>query len=349
MPGAGGVSIRPEPLVSVIMIFLDAERFIEEAIASVFAQTWPNWELLLIDDGSRDGSTAIAHRHAASHPDRVRYLEHPSHAHRGTGPSRNLGTAASRGRYLAFLDADDIWLPERLSRHVALLERLPAVDLVQSRYLIWYSWDEERKRIDEDHLGPSFPIFDQGIAPPLALRLLLAAPSFSPGLFNVTVRREAALAVGGFEDCFRGLFEDHVFFAKLYLEKTVLVIRDCLVRYRRHRWSYTRRARTAGGAAAGTGNSDERVFLEWLCRYLVDRGVDDPAISQILRTEMRRHAHSPPIGLLRLRSRALSDLRAALQALLPRPAYLALVRRRRQRSERAVNARLVSLLEERRA
>lgn len=84
-----------EPLVSVIMIFLDAERFIEEAITSVFAQTWPHWELLLVDDGPRDRGTAVVGSHAARDPERVRYLEHPHHAHRGTGASRNPGVAAA--------------------------------------------------------------------------------------------------------------------------------------------------------------------------------------------------------------------------------------------------------------
>lgn len=336
--------------VSVVMIFLDAERFIEEAIASVFAQTYPHWELLLVDDGSHDGSTAIARRCAAGHPERVRYLEHPGHVNRGTGPSRNLGLAAARGRYVTFLDSDDVWLPERLSRHIELLERLPGVDVVQSRYLMWYSWGEERLRIDEDHLGPSFPIFDRVIAPPLGLRLLLAAPSFRCGVYNITIRREAALEVGGFEDSFRGLREDDAFFAKLYLEKTTLIIPDCLVKYRRHPWSFTRRTRKAGNPMAGTAVPADRAFLEWLRRYVTDRGVDDPALERaLLQAETQRHTHAVPVRLIGLCLRASSGLRAGLQAMLPRPAYLALVRRRRQRSERAVHARLVSLLEGRRA
>jgi len=71
------------PLVSVVVIFLDAARFLEEAVASVLAQDHPNWELLLVDDGSRDGSSAIARRYAERHPGRVRHLEHAGHANRG--------------------------------------------------------------------------------------------------------------------------------------------------------------------------------------------------------------------------------------------------------------------------
>ncbi len=101
------------PSVSVIIIFLNAERFFEEAIASVFAQTYDRWELLLVDDGSTDASTAIARRYARRYPDRVRYLEHPDHSNRGASSSRNLGVQHARGAYIAFLDSDDVWLPRK--------------------------------------------------------------------------------------------------------------------------------------------------------------------------------------------------------------------------------------------
>src|SRR5262245_21147944 len=103
-------------LVSVIISFLNAERFIQEAIESVFAQGYEHWELLLVDDGSTDESTAIARRYTAQHPERVRYLEHAGHQNRGLSASRNLGIRHAQGEYIAFLDADDVWLPHRSSR-----------------------------------------------------------------------------------------------------------------------------------------------------------------------------------------------------------------------------------------
>src|SRR5918999_1055965 len=110
-----------KPLVSVIMIFLNAEKFIEEAIESVFAQTYDSWELLLVDDGSTDDSTDIALRYAQQNPERVRYLEHDSHLNRGMSASRNLGITHAIGEYIAFLDADDVWLPHKLEQQVAIL------------------------------------------------------------------------------------------------------------------------------------------------------------------------------------------------------------------------------------
>ena len=101
-------SMSDSPLVTTIIIFLDAERYFEEAIASVFAQTYPHWELLLVDDGSTDGSTAIARHYAMQYQTRVRYLEHPGHQNRGMSATRNLGVKHARGRYIAFVDADDV-------------------------------------------------------------------------------------------------------------------------------------------------------------------------------------------------------------------------------------------------
>src|SRR5215470_3934185 len=103
-----------EPVVSVVTIFLNAERFIEGALESVFAQTYESWELLLVDDGSTDGSTAIARRFADRNPERVRYIEHAGHVNRGMSASRNAGACAARGIYVAFLDADDVWLSHKL-------------------------------------------------------------------------------------------------------------------------------------------------------------------------------------------------------------------------------------------
>ncbi len=95
-----------KPRVSVVTIFLNAEKFIYEAIESVFAQTYADWELLLVDDGSTDASTEVAYRWAGRYPNRVRYLEHDRHQNRGMSASRNLGAGNARGEYVAFLDGD---------------------------------------------------------------------------------------------------------------------------------------------------------------------------------------------------------------------------------------------------
>ena len=84
-------------IVSVIIPFLNAEKFIREAIESVLRQSYDNWELLLIDDGSTDGSTEVALMYTERHPGKVRYFEHKDHQNRGTCASRNLGIRHASG------------------------------------------------------------------------------------------------------------------------------------------------------------------------------------------------------------------------------------------------------------
>ncbi len=85
--------MNDRPFVSAIVIFLNENRFLQEAIESIFAQTYDHWELLLVDDGSTDESSDIALRYAERHPEKVRYLEHAGHENRGMSVSRNLGIA----------------------------------------------------------------------------------------------------------------------------------------------------------------------------------------------------------------------------------------------------------------
>jgi len=132
--------VSAPPLVSVVTIFLNGERFLDEAIQSVFVQRYPRWELLLVDDGSSDGSSAIGRGYAQREPARVRYFEHPGHRNLGMSASRNLGLHHARGEYLALLDADDVWLPEKLERQVAILEAHPEVALLYGAPLYWFGW-----------------------------------------------------------------------------------------------------------------------------------------------------------------------------------------------------------------
>ncbi len=118
--------VASAPVVSVIIPVYQAERFLEAAVASVLDQPVA-LELILVEDGSRDGSAELCRRLAEGRAN-VRVLRHPDGVNRGAGASRNLGLEHARGRYVAFLDADDRYLPGRFARDLALLEADPAVD-----------------------------------------------------------------------------------------------------------------------------------------------------------------------------------------------------------------------------
>jgi glycosyltransferase involved in cell wall biosynthesis len=103
-------------LVSVITPVYNAAQWLPEMLASVRAQTLEDWEHLLVDDGSTDNSPALI-RAAAMKDARIRLLRTPSNG--GPSLARNVAMASATGRFLAFLDADDLWLPEKLARSVA--------------------------------------------------------------------------------------------------------------------------------------------------------------------------------------------------------------------------------------
>lgn len=109
-----------QPLVSIIMPVYNAEAFLQEAINSVLKQSYQHWELILINDGSSDGSKLICE---AQKDDRIIYLENEQN--QGVLRSRNIALECAKGDYIAWLDSDDIALPEKLAKQVAFLESNP--------------------------------------------------------------------------------------------------------------------------------------------------------------------------------------------------------------------------------
>ncbi len=112
------------PIVSIVTPARDAARFLPETIRSVRDQTEPRWELLVVDDASRDSTPEIVAELAREDP-RVRLLRLPEN--RGAAAARNAGMDAAQGRYVAFLDSDDLWLPEKLEVQIEFMERTGAV------------------------------------------------------------------------------------------------------------------------------------------------------------------------------------------------------------------------------
>ena len=102
------------PLVSIIIPCFNAARWLGETLDSAFAQTWPNKEILLVDDGSTDDSLAIARRYE---PRGLRLLTQPN---RGAAAARNTGLAAARGEFIQFLDSDDLLAPEKIAQQIPL-------------------------------------------------------------------------------------------------------------------------------------------------------------------------------------------------------------------------------------
>src|ERR1700719_2128399 len=135
------------PLVSVVICFLNAQRFMREAIESVFQQSFEDWELLLVDDGSSDASSEIALQCAKDYPQTVRYFQHKDHKNLGLPASRNVAIANAHGEYIAVLDADDLWLPNKLEQQLGILFEYPDAGMVFGSSLYWRSWTSKSGHI----------------------------------------------------------------------------------------------------------------------------------------------------------------------------------------------------------
>ena len=243
------------PLVSVVLIFLNEERFIEEAVRSVYAQTLTDWELILVDDGSTDRSTQIACDLAANDA-RIRYVDHERHANLGMAVSRNVGVAHSSAPYVAFIDGDDVWVPTKLAEQVGLLKQMPDVAMVNGALCYWHSWDPTSTKSDRHVLTGD--IANRRLDPPeAALTIHPLAPTSGAGV-DLMVRRSVFDAVGGFEEIFRGMFEDQSFLVKVFLKHPVYISASTWLLYRQHDdSSCARTTRVSYIRLRGT-------FLDWL-------------------------------------------------------------------------------------
>src|SRR3954452_6755564 len=297
----------PRPMISVVVIFLDPGPYLEEAVDSVRRQTFRDWELLLVDDGSHDGSSEVARLAAEAEPHRIRYLTHPEHANRGMSASRNLGCVQARGSYITFLDADDVLRPEALETLLSTLRTVPRAAMAYGPVEYWYSWAGARA-LREDYvqrLGVAAPTT---IEPPALLLRFLRRQAAAPS--GMLVRAEVIREERGFEDAFRGMYEDQAFCAKVCLRRPVVTTAASIYRYRQHPGSSSSLADRSGEPDFG-----RTAFLQWLGGYLGREGNEDLKVRDALRRELWWARHPRLRGLTR-RARRLS--RKLTGFLLPR-------------------------------
>jgi teichuronic acid biosynthesis glycosyltransferase TuaG len=122
------------PLVSIVVPLFNKEEFIIQSLKSIVAQTYTNWECIIVDDGSTDSSCALVKAYFSTYNFNYTLL---SQSNLGPSSARNLGIKNSKGKYVALLDADDIWMPLKLEKQVAYMEINPDVMLCLSNYLIF--------------------------------------------------------------------------------------------------------------------------------------------------------------------------------------------------------------------
>lgn len=121
------------PLVTVVMPAYNSERFIAESIQSVLDQRFKSWELIIVDDNSRDNTVPIV-QGFVQNDQRIRIIQLASN--RGAAVARNVAIEAARGRYIAFLDSDDLWLPWKLEQQLQLIQKKKCILVYGSYYKI---------------------------------------------------------------------------------------------------------------------------------------------------------------------------------------------------------------------
>jgi glycosyltransferase involved in cell wall biosynthesis len=304
------------PLVSTIIIFWNAEAFIDEAIQSVLAQSFHNWELLLVDDGSNDRSTEIALRYVSRFPRQIRHLHHPGHQNRGMSASRNLGIRQARGEFIAFLDADDVWLPSKLERQVHVLQAHPEVGLVCGPTEYWRSWAGAKRNDRADTIRNIGLPADRVLLPPRMIPLVPQDPAKTPATCSVLMRSSLLDTINGFEDRFRGLYEDQAFFAKVYLHSAIYVLPDCLDRYRQHPDSCCALAEKSGIYHSIHRNPAHFEFLEWLENYLVAYRLTSPALWEPVQHALWPYRHPFLNAWIELHRNPVAKSRALLSRLI---------------------------------
>ncbi len=127
------------PIVSVIMPAYNAEKYIEESINSVLEQTFTNWELIIVDDGSRDATGSIVKEYAKKDHRIIYYFQE----NKRLGAARNAGFRLAKGKFIAFLDSDDLWFPDKLKKQIEIIE-YKQVDLV---FTDGYNFDKLTKQL----------------------------------------------------------------------------------------------------------------------------------------------------------------------------------------------------------
>lgn len=190
------------PTVSVLMSVYGAERYVEQAIRSVLGQTWRDLELIVIDDGSRDGSIAIVER-LAREDARIRFSARPN---KGIPATANEMIGLARGRYLSLMDHDDVMLPDCIATEVAYLDAHPEVVVVgiMDDYIDGEGRDI-RRRTSLKHKLAAFTHMKRDLA---------AFPPHIPFVSNPgsMMRAEAVRRVGGYREVFRYASDNDLWF-----------------------------------------------------------------------------------------------------------------------------------------
>ena len=213
------------PALSVIIPVWNGERYLPESLACLAAQTRRDFEVIVVDDGSTDGSAALVEAFAQTPGAPSVSLIRQANA--GVSAARNRGIAAARAPLIGFLDCDDLWTPDKVAQQLAVLEAHPEIDLCFTGFSFI---DGAGRDLPERSLPPEGPVSVEALLPRNFIHTS-----------TVIVRRSALERVGGF-DTGLSTFEDFELWLRIgaLRDPGILGLRQILCRYRRHATQTTR-------------------------------------------------------------------------------------------------------------
>lgn len=224
------------PRVSVVVPLFNAAKTIEQTLESIFSSGYENLEVVVVDDGSQDASVEVVRRYQLHHTDRPLLLAyHPGRQNLGASASRNLGVDHATGKYVAFLDADDLYRPNRFQRSVRLLEDQPNLSAVFGTFLYEIAGGEGERQIRDITSDLVAAVESQILISPEEESFLLQLLKGKAGLHTstITIRKEAFIKAGGFPHFSYG--EDHALWLRIFATCEVARVDDApLSVYRIH-------------------------------------------------------------------------------------------------------------------
>lgn len=256
------------PKFSIIMPAYNSAPWLKSAIASLQSQVFSDWEVIVSDDASTDGTVAIA-TEISRLDNRVRVVTRNDGINRGAAAARNFGLDFALGEYVGFLDCDDEYNPECLEIVFSLFSQTQEIGVVYGRTR-WI--DLSGEVIVEEKLG-----FAAGrVYPPpyLALNVIIGNKGAVPCTCAFFAKLSSVRACGGFEEQFR-LYEDQTLWLKLLLHENALLSGAVLGRYRQHPHSTSAKAAAAGVPTDGQANRVEPQFLHWAQSEFAKTGVSE--------------------------------------------------------------------------
>ncbi|HVP54880.1 MAG TPA: glycosyltransferase [Candidatus Eisenbacteria bacterium] len=259
------------PVVTVIVNLFNGKETLAEALNSVLAQTFAGWELLIWDDGSTDGSAEILQHYDDP---RIRYVR--SETQVSLGEARQRAIELARGEWIAFLDQDDLWLPNKLERQLALAYQKPDAALIYGRTVRFYPNGSERD-YDQSHEYAYLPQGD------------IFADLFRESCFiamsSAMFRRSAIAAIGGIPESIT-IIPDYYLYTAVARRFAAAAVQEVVCRYRMHTGS------TSQVTAIGMHEEALRLMDTW-------RNDVDPRVL----AGCKRH-HSTEIALTEMRTPA---------------------------------------------